>query len=121
MSVRYDEAMSFPLEATSARSGSRDARAFLFIANPNNPTGTLLRREDLRRILDAAPRTLVLVDEAYFDFAGLTVLPWIRRDSQSGRGPHVFKSGGPRGAAPGRLFAQRRCWRPCAGRLRPIP
>jgi histidinol-phosphate aminotransferase len=33
----------------------------------------------LRRILNAASKTLVLVDEAYFDFSGLTILPWIRR------------------------------------------
>jgi histidinol-phosphate aminotransferase len=39
----------------------------------------LVRREELRRILRAASRTLVLVDEAYFDFSGLTILSWIRR------------------------------------------
>jgi histidinol-phosphate aminotransferase len=31
--------------------------------------------------LDAATRTLVLVDEAYFDFSGFTILSWIRRYS----------------------------------------
>jgi len=36
-------------------------------------------QQDLRRILNAAKRTLVLVDEAYFDFSGQTILPWIRR------------------------------------------
>ena len=51
----------------------------VFIANPNNPTGTLVQPVDLRRILRAASRTLVLVDEAYFDFSGLTILPWIRQ------------------------------------------
>jgi histidinol-phosphate aminotransferase len=53
----------------------------LFIANPNNPTGTLVQPKDLRRILRAASQTLVLVDEAYFDFSGLTILPWIRQYS----------------------------------------
>ncbi len=41
-SVRYDEAMHFPLEAT-LRALARSPR-ILFIANPNNPTGTLLDR-----------------------------------------------------------------------------
>jgi histidinol-phosphate aminotransferase len=76
-SVRYDDAMTFPLEAT-LRALARSPKV-LFISNPNNPTGTLLDRAALERILDAARRTLVLVDEAYFEFSGLTVLPWIRR------------------------------------------
>lgn len=49
------------------------------LANPNNPTGTLIPKSDLRTILREAPNTLVLVDEAYFDFSGETVLPWIRK------------------------------------------
>jgi histidinol-phosphate aminotransferase len=77
ISVRYDDAMNFPLEAT-LRELKRSPH-ILFIANPNNPTGTLLDEASLMRILDAAQRTVVLVDEAYFDFSGLTVLPWIRR------------------------------------------
>lgn len=76
-SVRYDEKMSFPVEATVR--ALRRSPHILFIANPNNPTGTLLDEPSLARILDAAPRTVVLVDEAYFDFSGLTVLPWIRQ------------------------------------------
>lgn len=38
------------------------------ITNPNNPTGTLTPLEDIRRILDASD-ALVLVDEAYGEFA----------------------------------------------------
>jgi histidinol-phosphate aminotransferase len=77
ISVRYDEAMNFPLEATLRE--LKHAPHILFIANPNNPTGTLVDEAALARILDAAPRTVVLVDEAYFEFSGLTVLPWIRQ------------------------------------------
>lgn len=77
ISVRYDQAMNFPVEATLRE--LRRSPHILFIANPNNPTGTLLDEASLACILDAAPRTVILVDEAYFDFSGLTVLPWIRR------------------------------------------
>jgi histidinol-phosphate aminotransferase len=76
-SVRYDDDMQFPLQAI-LRALARSPR-LLLLANPNNPTGTLLDQKTLRRILDAARRTLVLVDEAYFEFSGVTVLPWIRR------------------------------------------
>ena len=50
---------------------------WLVLANPNNPTGTLIPRAELKVILRSAPDTLVLVDEAYFDYSGETVLPWI--------------------------------------------
>jgi histidinol-phosphate aminotransferase len=75
--VPYEDSVCFPLAAILR--ALRHSPRVLCLANPNNPTGTLLDHAALRRILDAAPRTLVLVDEAYFEFAGLTVLPWIRR------------------------------------------
>ncbi|HLJ22731.1 MAG TPA: histidinol-phosphate transaminase [Candidatus Acidoferrales bacterium] len=81
IALRYDEEMRFPVEAVirAVRGPRKKVPRVLYIANPNNPTGTLVRREELRRILSAAAHTLVLVDEAYFDFSGLTILPWIRR------------------------------------------
>ncbi len=39
----------------------------------------MVSQPDLRRILREAPDVLVLVDEAYVDFSGQTVLPWIRK------------------------------------------
>ena len=41
----------------------------VFIANPNNPTGTWLRRSELRGFLDAVPANVIVVlDEAYFEY-----------------------------------------------------
>jgi len=41
----------------------------LFIDTPNNPTGSILRRKDLLRIIDALPpETLLVLDEAYYEF-----------------------------------------------------
>ena len=81
--LRYDDDMKFPVAEVlrELRGSSPSIPRVLFIANPNNPTGTLVQPEDLRRILRAASRTLVLVDEAYFDFSGLTILSWIRQYS----------------------------------------
>ena len=42
--------------------------ALVFIAYPNNPTGNAVSRQDLIRIIEAAPG-LVVVDEAYHAFA----------------------------------------------------
>lgn len=44
------------------------------VANPNNPTGTLAAPEDLLGIAQAAPAAALLVDEAYFEFCGRTLL-----------------------------------------------
>lgn len=41
----------------------------VFIANPNNPTGTLLAKSALHEFIGALPETVVCVlDEAYFEF-----------------------------------------------------
>jgi histidinol-phosphate aminotransferase len=78
--TRYSNEMQFPLEAviTALRKRPR----VLFIANPNNPTGTLVLQEELRKILKAATHTAVVLDEAYAEFSGFTVVPWIRRYPQ---------------------------------------
>jgi len=81
VALRYDHEMRFPVDAV-VRALQRPAKRcprVLYVANPNNPTGTLVKSGELRRILRAASHTLVLVDEAYFDFSGLTILSWIRR------------------------------------------
>ncbi|MFE9920686.1 histidinol-phosphate transaminase [Streptomyces sp. NPDC005774] len=41
----------------------------IFVCNPNNPTGTVVRRAELERFLDRVPRdVLVVIDEAYREF-----------------------------------------------------
>lgn len=75
--VRYEEDFSLSAEKLVAAVNKR-AR-WVAIANPNNPTGTMVSKKDLSALLRAAPGTVMLVDEAYFDFSGETVLPWIRK------------------------------------------
>jgi histidinol-phosphate aminotransferase len=53
----------------------------LFVANPNNPTGTLAAREDVVRLInDLPPGVLLVMDEAYFEFLDdpVDLLPLIR-------------------------------------------
>lgn len=50
-------------EAVTART------RMVFLANPNNPTGTIVRRPEWERFLDRIPRgVLLIVDEAYFEY-----------------------------------------------------
>lgn len=58
----------------------------ILISNPNNPTGTGTTLEVIEEILRRAPQAAVLVDEAYFEFSGVTALPLI------GRYPNLFVS-----------------------------
>lgn len=47
-----------------------DKTRVIFIANPNNPTGTWLTKNELAEFISAVPETaLIVLDEAYFDFA----------------------------------------------------
>ena len=78
--LRYGSKMEFPLEGVIA--ALRKRPRVLFIANPNNPTGTLLQQKELRRILKAATYTAVVMDEAYAEFSGFSALPWIRKNPQ---------------------------------------
>ena len=47
----------------------------IFLVNPNNPTGTIIPRQDILEILDTG--LPVLVDEAYYEFSGQTVAPLV--------------------------------------------
>ena len=69
------EDLSFVIDEFLAAIGPR-TRAIL-IANPNNPTGTAIDLAAVVRILTAAPNAAVLIDEAYFEFYGMTVLSLI--------------------------------------------
>lgn len=74
--------LEFPVEELAAAIGPR-TRA-ICIASPNNPTGGALSAEDADRILRAADGCAVLIDEAYFDFHGETLLGFL------GRWPNLF-------------------------------
>ena len=73
----YGSEMEFPLDEFVL--ALRRKPAVIFIANPNNPTGTLLPLEAIKKILLGATSTAVVIDEAYAEFSGVTVLPWIRK------------------------------------------
>jgi histidinol-phosphate aminotransferase len=103
--LRYDAAMQFPMGALLAE--LRKCPRVFFLANPNNPTGSVLRPTELRRILKAATNTLVVVDEAYFEFSGITILPWIRRHNNLVVTRTFSKAAGLAGLRLGCIFANR--------------
>ena len=59
-----------------------DKTKLIFIANPNNPTGTFLEQHELKSFLAKVPENVLLVlDEAYFEYAALdrrgNAIAWI--------------------------------------------
>lgn len=70
--VRAADDFSFPLtvvmKAVSART------RLIAIANPNNPTGSVVSADELLALAYSAPQAALLVDEAYFEFYGKTIL-----------------------------------------------
>ena len=67
--------LAFPLDQLLA--AITPATRAILISNPNNPTGTATDIASIKRILERAPNAAVLIDEAYFEFCGITALPLI--------------------------------------------
>jgi histidinol-phosphate aminotransferase len=74
INVPLAENFRFPLNELKEQITPRTR--LIAIANPNNPTGTVATREQLLQLAHAAPEAAVLVDEAYFEFYGQTMLNW---------------------------------------------
>jgi histidinol-phosphate aminotransferase len=50
-------------------------RSIVFISYPNNPTGNCFSRQAIIDILECGVPSIVVIDEAYYDFSGKTFLP----------------------------------------------
>lgn len=70
------EDFRFPAESLINRISP--ATRMIAIANPNNPTGAVATVSGLLLVARAAPNAAVLIDEAYFEFYGQTLLAEIR-------------------------------------------
>jgi histidinol-phosphate aminotransferase len=75
ISIPADEDFRFPTCKVMAYTTSPKTR-LIAIANPNNPTGAVASAEDLLLIARSAPQAAVLVDEAYFEFYGESLLEY---------------------------------------------
>lgn len=67
------ETMDLPLEAPSLQGID-----VVWVCNPANPTGALVEPAAIAALAGALPDSIVAVDEAYFEYAGKTVVPFVR-------------------------------------------
>ncbi len=58
----------------------------VLIANPNNPTGTGVPLAAIERLVERAAHAVVLIDEAYYEFSGVTAIHNLMRS------PNLFVS-----------------------------
>jgi len=77
-----------------------------YICNPNSPTGNLEPVDKILRIAKAIPCAL-FVDEAYFEFAGQTLVPFVRECPNLVVGRTFSKAFGLAGARVGYAIASR--------------
>ena len=77
--LQSGEDMALPVADLLAHVSPRTR--MIAIANPNNPTGLAASRADMLRIAESAPDAAVLIDEAYFEFRGETLIPDLARHS----------------------------------------
>jgi histidinol-phosphate aminotransferase len=72
VSIPAGQDFQFPVDHVLQRINWRTR--MIAVANPNNPTGTFVPGPALLSIAQAAPQAALLVDEAYYEFCGETLM-----------------------------------------------
>ncbi|MBN1366788.1 MAG: histidinol-phosphate transaminase [Dehalococcoidales bacterium] len=73
--IQRDE--NFAIDVKAMRRAVDKKTKLIFLANPNAPTGNLTPRKDLIEVLEIGIPTCI--DEAYYEFSGVTVVPLMKR------------------------------------------
>ncbi len=73
--VRRDENFAVDVKAVRAAIGKKTK--IIFLVNPNSPTGNITPQRDILEIVDSG--LPVVVDEAYYEFSGETVVPLVNQ------------------------------------------
>lgn len=105
VTVDYRDDGTLDLEAMIA-AAKREQPSLLYLANPDNPSGTFVGRKELERFLDELPAgVLVLLDEAYADFVDADALLPARIEDRIVRARTFSKAYGMAGARIGYAIA----------------
>jgi histidinol-phosphate aminotransferase len=73
--IRVQRDASFDVDVKAVKKVAKDAK-ILFLTSPNNPTGNVTSADKVRRVLETG--LIVIVDETYTEFCGVTVIPLVR-------------------------------------------
>ena len=69
---------NFELDVNGILEKCDEQTSMLIICSPNNPTGNQFKKGDVKKILQEF-NGVVVVDEAYVDFAKYSVIDWVRK------------------------------------------
>ena len=69
--VPYKEKWVFPVDEF-LRELNNPGIKIIYIASPNNPTGNIIKENDLRKIIERASDKVVIIDETYANYSGST-------------------------------------------------
>jgi histidinol-phosphate aminotransferase len=80
----YRQPMDQIIEAANKH---KNELGFVYICNPNNPTGVIVKKQEIKQLLDSIPATLpVLIDEAYHHYVDdpdyATSMPYVNEGRQ---------------------------------------
>ncbi|MDO5518427.1 MAG: histidinol-phosphate transaminase, partial [Clostridium sp.] len=71
--VKLDDDFNIPLEKFKEKNGG------VIFPNPNAPTGKYIEPLELEKVADANRDTVVIIDEAYIDFGGESMIPYTKK------------------------------------------
>jgi len=75
INVTRDDNFAIDVKAVKAAVSSKTK--LMFLANPNSPTGNIIPQRDILEIVDTG--LPVVIDEAYYEFSGETVVPLVSK------------------------------------------
>lgn len=59
--------------------GKKVSPKVIIFSNPNNPTGHVINATDIEYVLESFKESIVVVDEAYYEFYGQSMIPYIEK------------------------------------------
>ncbi|WP_423792477.1 histidinol-phosphate transaminase [Methanocaldococcus indicus] len=67
--AKFDKEKDFKLDVDSVLSQITNKTKVIFLCSPNNPTGNIIDNKDIKKIIEEAENSLVVIDHAYIEYA----------------------------------------------------
>ena len=75
--VPFEEKWEFPVKSFLEKLNDKKIK-IIYISSPNNPTGSIIEEDDLKKILEKSKDKVVIIDETYANYAGITYQKYIK-------------------------------------------
>jgi histidinol-phosphate aminotransferase len=75
--VSIPRKQDFSIDVAAVKEAQNKQTKVIFIASPNNPSGNITSKQTILELLNSS--MVVVIDEAYFEFSGVTVAPLVSK------------------------------------------